>query len=84
MGACKGVQSQSVLPDDNNLVAIADNGSDAWFMSLVDWETGKTVYEYRVGSGRNYPDMLQQEVLYNGAFYRGTRNGMLRIRDGNI
>ncbi len=59
-----------------------DNGSDAWFMSLVDWETGKTVYEYWVGSGRNYPDMLQPVVLYNGAFYIGTRTGMLKIRDG--
>jgi len=58
-----------------------NNGSNAWFMSLVDWETGETVYEYWVGSGRNFPDMLQPVVIYDGAFYIGTRTGILVVRD---
>ena len=57
------------------------NGSDAWFMALVDWETGETVYEYWVGSGRNFPDMLQPVVIYDGAFYIGTHTGILVVRD---
>lgn len=56
-------------------------GHDAWYLSMVDWETGKTVYEYWVGSGRNYPDMLQPVVLDSGAFYIGTRTGILVVRD---
>ena len=57
------------------------NGSNAWFMSMVDWETGKTVYEYWVGSGSNFPDNLQPVVVYDGAFYIGTKKGFLVIRD---
>jgi len=57
------------------------NGHDAWFLSMVDWKTGKTVYQYWVGSGRNYPDMLQPVVIDSGAFYIGTRTGILVVRD---
>ena len=57
------------------------NGSDAWFLSMVDWETGKTVYEYWVGSGRNFADMLQPVVINSGAFYIGTQTGILVVRD---
>jgi outer membrane protein assembly factor BamB len=56
-------------------------GSNAWFLSMVDWETGKTVYEYWVGSGKDFPDMLQPVVIYDGTFYIGTKTGLLSIRD---
>ena len=56
-------------------------GSDAWFLSMVDWETGKTVYEYWAGSGKDFADMLQPVVIYDGAFYIGTKTGLLLIRD---
>ena len=56
-------------------------GSDAWFLSMVDWETGETVYEYWVGSGKNFADMLQPVVINSGAFYIGTNTGLLVIRD---
>ncbi len=57
------------------------NGSDAWFMSIVDWETGKTVYELWVGSGKHFADMLQPVVIYDGVFYIGTKTGILSVRD---
>lgn len=56
-------------------------GGDARYLSMVDWETGKTVYEYWVGSGKDYADMLQPVVIYDGAFYIGTKTGILLIRD---
>ena len=57
------------------------NGSDAWFVSTVDWETGETVYESWVGSGPQFADMLQPVIIGAGAFYIGTRNGILAVRD---
>lgn len=59
------------------------NGHDAWFLSMVDWETGKTAFEYWVGSGKNFPDMLQPVVINDGAFYIGTRTGIMVIRDND-
>jgi hypothetical protein len=56
-------------------------GSDAWYLSMVDWETGKTVYEYWVGSGKDFSDMLQPVVINDGAFYIGTKTGILVVRD---
>ena len=56
-------------------------GTDDWYMSLVDWQTGKTVYQIWVGSGKNFSDMLQPVVINDGTFYIGTKTGVLVIRD---
>jgi hypothetical protein len=57
------------------------NDTDAWFLSTVDWETGATVYEAWVGSGKEFADILQPVVIGPDAFYIGTRNGILAVRD---
>lgn len=56
----------------HHTVKQGSNNADAWFLSAVDWETGKIVYEFLVGSGFRFPDMLQPVTIGPDALYMGT------------
>ena len=86
------VSSPSAIPRlslANGLVYTAtkphrSNGADEWYLTAVDWRTGRTVYEVKYGSG---PLLNNNFAGFNltpdGAAYMGVVSGMVRIDDAH-
>ena len=55
----------------------------AWYLTAVDFETGKTVYKVFTGCGRNWNNSYGPITIGpNGSAYIGVFNGLVRVSDG--
>jgi len=56
----------------------------AWYLSAIDFETGKVVSEIFLGSGKRIDNpMLSSDFWPGGVYVAGVRNGILTMRDGD-
>jgi hypothetical protein len=60
----------------------SDN-SDYWYLSALDFRTGRTVYRFRAGEGLGYNNNYAPITIGpdNGAIYLGVLGGLLMMRD---
>ena len=60
-----------------------DDGSDYWYLTALDFRTGRTVYRFRAGEGLGYNNNYAPITIGpdNGAVYLGTLGGMVLLRD---
>ncbi|GAB88198.1 hypothetical protein [Gordonia rhizosphera] len=84
------VSSPSAIPRlslANGLVYTASkprrtNGADEWYLTALNWRTGRTVYELKYGNG---PLLNNNFAGFNltpdGAAYMGVLSGVVRIDD---
>ncbi len=55
----------------------------AWYLTAVDFETGKTVYKVFTGCGRNWNNSYGPITIRpNGRAYIGVFNGLVSVGDG--
>lgn len=61
----------------------APNGSDAYYFTAIDFETGRTVYRILTGTGVRWDNNWASISLApDGTAYVGVLNGLIRVRDG--
>ena len=61
---------------------IEDLGDYAFFLTAVDFATGRTVFRIPTGQGLDYANFGQpMAIAPDGAAYLGTLGGLLRVRD---
>jgi hypothetical protein len=60
-----------------------DDGSDFWYLTALDFRTGRTVYSFRAGEGLGYNNNYAPITIGpdNGAVYLGVLGGMVMLRD---
>jgi hypothetical protein len=60
-----------------------DDGSDYWYLTALDFRTGRTVYRFRAGEGLGYNNNYAPITIGpdNGAVYLGVLGGMVMLRD---
>jgi hypothetical protein len=60
-----------------------DDGSDFWYLTALDFRTGRTVYRFRAGEGLGYNNNYAPITIGpdNGAVYIGVLGGMAMLRD---
>jgi hypothetical protein len=60
-----------------------DDGSDYWYLTTLDFETGRTVYRFRAGEGLGFNNNYAPITIGpdNGAIYLGALGGMVMLRD---
>jgi hypothetical protein len=60
-----------------------EDGSDFWYLTTIDFRTGKTVYSFRAGEGLGYNNNYAPITIGpdNGAVYLGVLGGMVMLRD---
>ena len=64
-----------------NLVYDVGRRSGVWTWEALDWDTGKSVFFYEIGSGDWYNSAYAAtEVGPKGNLYSGTILGMIRVR----
>jgi hypothetical protein len=61
----------------------SNDGSDYWYLTTLDFRTGRTVYRFRAGEGLGYNNNYAPITIGpdNGAVYLGVLGGMVKIRD---
>jgi hypothetical protein len=61
----------------------ASDGSDYWFLTALDFRTGRRVYRFRAGEGLGYNNNYAPITIGpdNGAIYLGVLGGMVVLRD---
>ena len=67
------------------LSLLADQGHDlhAFYLTAIDFETGKVASELFVGTGRAIDNpMLSSDFWPGGVYVGGIRNGIITLRDG--
>jgi hypothetical protein len=59
------------------------DGSDYWYLTALDFRTGRTVYSFRAGEGLGYNNNYAPITIGpdNGAVYIGVLGGMAMLRD---
>ncbi|HKP89484.1 MAG TPA: hypothetical protein VJT75_05860 [Thermoleophilaceae bacterium] len=60
-----------------------EDGSDFWYLTALDFRTGKRVYSFRAGEGLGYNNNYAPITIGpdNGAVYIGVLGGMAMLRD---
>jgi hypothetical protein len=59
-----------------------DDGQDAWYLSAIDFRTGKTVYRRLAGEGLGFNNNYAPITLgRDGTAYVGTLGGLVRLAD---
>ncbi len=59
-----------------------DNGEQAWYINLIDWETGKSVNRTWVGNGPEFDNITAQiAITDDGGAVITARNGLILVRD---
>jgi hypothetical protein len=60
-----------------------DDSSDYWYLTALDFATGRTVYRFRAGEGLGYNNNYAPITIGpdNGAVYLGVLGGMVMLRD---
>lgn len=63
-------------------VKLGSNGTEAWYLTTVDWITGDIVYEKFVGGGDQFDNMVMPVTVSpdHGA-YIAVKNGIVLVRD---
>jgi hypothetical protein len=61
----------------------AADGSDHWYLTALDFETGRTVYRFRAGEGLGYNNNYAAITIGpdDGAVYLGALGGLIKLRD---
>ena len=60
-------------------------GIDAWYLTAVDFQTGRTVYKVLTGTGWNYDNLWAPITIGpDGTAYVGVFNGLLAVRDAPL
>jgi hypothetical protein len=61
----------------------SSDGSDYWYLTALDFRTGRTVYRFRAGEGLGYNNNYAPITIGpdNGAVYLGVLGGLLMLRD---
>jgi hypothetical protein len=61
----------------------SSDGSDYWYLTALDFRTGRTVYRFRAGEGLGYNNNYAAITIGpdNGAVYLGVLGGMVMLRD---
>jgi hypothetical protein len=61
----------------------SSDGSDYWYLTTLDFRTGRTVYRFRAGEGLGYNNNYAPITISpdNGAVYLGVLGGMIMMRD---
>ncbi|MEA2352256.1 MAG: hypothetical protein QOJ14_670 [Thermoleophilaceae bacterium] len=61
----------------------SDDGSDYWYLTAIDFRTGRTVYRFRAGEGLGYNNNYAPITIGpdNGAVYIGVLGGLVMLRD---
>ena len=58
------------------------NGVDAWYLTAVDFATGRTVFKRLAGTGLGYKDHYAPvSIGPDGAAYVGALGGLIELRD---
>jgi hypothetical protein len=59
------------------------DGSDYWYLTAIDFRTGRTVYRFRAGEGLGFNNNYAPITIGpdNGAVYVGVLGGMVMLRD---
>ena len=58
------------------------NGEEAWYLNLMDWETGKSVNRTWVGNGPDFDNITAQiAITDDGGAVITTRKGLVLVRD---
>jgi len=58
------------------------NGEQAWYMNLIDWETGESVNRTWVGNGPEFDNITAQiAITPDGGAVITTRKGLIMVRD---
>ena len=60
-----------------------EDGSDFWYLTALDFRTGRTVYRFRAGEGLGYNNNYAPITIGpdDGAVYLGVLGGMVKLRD---
>jgi hypothetical protein len=61
----------------------SSDGSDYWYLTAIDFRSGRTVYRFRAGEGLGYNNNYAPITIDpdNGAVYLGVLGGMIMLRD---
>ena len=60
----------------------AAGGEFIWYVAAVDWNTGKTVFKVRTGTGGTFNDnYLQASIGPDGTFYQTVLGGVVGVND---
>jgi hypothetical protein len=61
----------------------SSDGSDYWYLTALDFRTGRTVYRFRAGEGLGFNNNYAPITIGpdNGAIYLGVLGGMVMLRD---
>lgn len=60
-----------------------DKNTHAWYLSTLEYETGKPVYDLFIGSGKRLDNpMLSVDMMPGRVMVAGVRNGIVVLRDG--
>jgi hypothetical protein len=87
-----GERAPSVVPKlsrANGLVYLytydpQPDGSDAWYLTAVDFRTGATVYKRLAGEGLGYNNNYAPiTIAQDGSIYVGVLGGLVLLRDGS-
>lgn len=58
------------------------NGEEAWYLNLIDWETGESVNRTWVGNGPEFDNITAQiAITPDGGAVITARNGLILVRD---
>lgn len=58
------------------------NGENAWYLTALDFETGKTQFMVKTGAGKNFDNNWAPITLApDGTAYIGTSKGIVAVRD---
>ena len=57
-------------------------GIDAWYLTAIDWRTGKTVFKVHTGNGVPYDNAWAPITIGPDVTYVSTFGGLLAVRDG--
>ena len=55
---------------------------DAWYLTAIDWRTGKTVFKVHTGNGIPYDNAWAPITIGPDVTYVSTFGGLLAVRDG--
>lgn len=59
-----------------------DDGIDAWYLTAIDFRSGRTVYRVLAGTGLGYNNNYAPVTLGpDGAAYVGALGGLVQLRD---
>jgi hypothetical protein len=60
-----------------------DDGVDAWYLTAIDFHTGRTIFKKLAGTGLGYNNNYAPATIGpDGSAYVGTLGGLVRLSDG--